>query len=68
MMKWQLMKTFKTYGFKYEWIRIRHKEARENSYENVLRCPNCNLWTYVNFSIKYNYCPHCGARMEGVEE
>ncbi len=29
-----------------------------------LRCSECGKVTYVNDSIAYNYCPHCGANMD----
>lgn len=33
--------------------------------ELKLRCSECGMLTIVDESIAYNYCPHCGAKMEG---
>ena len=29
-----------------------------------LQCSNCRKVTYVDSGIKYEFCPHCGAKME----
>ena len=29
-----------------------------------LRCPICNMHTYVDGSIEYKFCPHCGAKLD----
>lgn len=34
----------------------------------VLRCPKCNKRTIVDSDILYEYCPHCGAKIESEEE
>ena len=32
------------------------------------RCPFCGWWTLdPSVGDVYNYCPHCGARMDGAE-
>ena len=36
--------------------------------ELKLRCSECGMLTIVDESIAYNYCPHCGAKMEGETE
>jgi hypothetical protein len=28
-----------------------------------LRCPQCRMITMVDETIRYNFCPHCGAKM-----
>ena len=33
-----------------------------------LECSVCKMLTLVDSSIKYEFCPHCGARMEGEQE
>lgn len=33
-----------------------------------LRCSNCELITSVDESILYHFCPHCGAKIDEVEE
>ena len=32
-----------------------------------LQCSNCRKVTYVDSGIKYEFCPHCGAKMEVQE-
>lgn len=32
-----------------------------------MRCSNCKKITMVDASIRYEYCPHCGADMREVE-
>ncbi len=32
-----------------------------------LRCENCRKITMVDSSIAYNFCPHCGAKMDSEE-
>ena len=36
-------------------------------HRNILqmRCSNCGVFTQVDDSIAYEYCPHCGAKMDG---
>lgn len=36
-------------------------------HRNILqmRCSNCGVLTQVDDSIAYEYCPHCGAKMDG---
>ena len=35
-------------------------------HRNILqmRCSNCGMLTQVDGSIAYEYCPHCGAKMD----
>ena len=33
----------------------------------VQRCSNCGYY-YKDFGDEWNYCPHCGAKMDEVEE
>ena len=65
-----------------EWINagkqmvINLENAREQYKElgyphrNILKlqCPFCRKITLVDESIRYNYCPHCGARIEEADE
>ena len=30
----------------------------------TLRCSKCHKVTFVDNSIRYDYCPHCGAKMK----
>lgn len=37
-------------------------------YENIYRCSKCETETHVDECMEepiYNYCPYCGARMDG---
>lgn len=38
-------------------------------HRNILQvqCDKCRLITMVDESIRYDYCPHCGADMRGVQ-
>lgn len=44
------------------------KQYKELGYphrnELRMRCSNCKKITMVDASIRYEYCPHCGARMD----
>lgn len=44
------------------WKTIRDEQAFYNCEEwNYYRCSHCNYKAYTN----YNYCPKCGAKMDG---
>ena len=52
---------------------VKHGEWKIEEYKNHLNvvCPNCNKEFYVYKQGQYridrsNYCPNCGARMDGV--
>ena len=62
--------------FAYSWARMRMTELpsvqerkgrwiKHNDYLGwAYLCSECNHF----LTIKYNYCPNCGAKMEGVED
>lgn len=33
----------------------------------LLKCSKCKMVTMVDETIKYDFCPHCGAKMEAAE-
>ena len=48
-----------------------HAHNLNKDYPSLFKCSNCG-WsdddTYTGDTDTYNYCPHCGARMDEVEE
>lgn len=38
------------------------------NHQQFIECSNCNFEYGLPFACKLNYCPHCGARMDGTEE
>lgn len=50
-----------------------HWIEEEDSYDTYFRCSACReLWTSIDgmipTSMGVNYCPHCGAKMEEVDD
>ena len=40
-------------------------------YRDILQCSSCKMTTsvpYMSGHYKYDYCPHCGAKMDEVSE
>ena len=48
------------------WISDRLCSTNGGTY-GVRRCSNCEYY-YNDFGDEWNYCPHCGASMDEVEE
>ncbi|MBR2825812.1 MAG: hypothetical protein IKE51_06075 [Solobacterium sp.] len=49
-----------------QWLYDRLCSTNGGTY-GVQRCSNCGYY-YKDFGDEWNYCPHCGALMEEVEE
>lgn len=49
--------------------KIDRGEGTEVSSVWIWQCSNCGYFklTNANVGMNYNYCPNCGAKMEGVE-
>ena len=43
---------------------VRHGKWRECGYADIWRCTKCNKY----FGHHGNYCPNCGAKMDGDED
>lgn len=44
-----------------EWIK-----GEENSHRRIIECSHCKTgWVLDNSETNPNYCPNCGARMDG---
>ena len=57
-------------GKKVEYVKEKHGKWEKISDRNY-KCSCCNAWWSVDrdSTMKdYNYCPHCGAKMDGGED
>ncbi len=47
---------------------IDHKAGEQNRVNVCIECSECNTWFGHDCYAKPNYCPNCGAQMEGGAE
>ena len=52
-------------------VEVRHGEWVEVDGDDVRRlceCSICHDWVMIDYSYIANYCPHCGAKMDGGQD
>ena len=61
-----LLRTFPTADV----VEVRHGEWAKKDLNNPLyeskKAPYCSVCNYISF-IRYDYCPNCGAKMDGAK-
>ena len=62
-------------GYHAEYVKVRHGKwtpcmRDSRGCADMFKCSECERYSYYAYGVKcidYKYCPHCGAKMDGIE-